>query len=136
MDRSLGSLEVRFCASLRGVIEQLEKLGIVSTVIGTLRSVEEQDRLYAQGRSAPGPVVTHARGGQSYHNFGLACDLMYSPPYSVWGDGLRDAVEHVAVVAGLTWGGTWRFLDEAHWEDRRRGCLATVRADRGLRPES
>jgi len=34
----------------------------------TYRSPSEQDALYAQGRSKPGPIVTNAKGGQSKHN--------------------------------------------------------------------
>lgn len=34
----------------------------------TYRSDAEQDKLYAQGRSTPGPIVTKAKGGQSKHN--------------------------------------------------------------------
>lgn len=39
------------------------------------RTFEEQDALYAQGRTKPGPKVTDAKGGQSYHNYGLAVDF-------------------------------------------------------------
>ena len=42
----------------------------------TLRTFAEQDVLYAQGRSKPGKVVTNAKGGQSYHNYGLAIDIV------------------------------------------------------------
>jgi len=42
----------------------------------TLRTFAEQDNLYAQGRTKPGPVVTYAKGGQSYHNYGLAIDIV------------------------------------------------------------
>jgi len=34
----------------------------------TYRSNEEQAALYAQGRTKPGPIVTKALPGQSYHN--------------------------------------------------------------------
>jgi peptidoglycan L-alanyl-D-glutamate endopeptidase CwlK len=42
----------------------------------TLRTFAEQDGLYAQGRSKPGAIVTNAKGGQSYHNYGLAIDIV------------------------------------------------------------
>lgn len=56
---------------------------ICTTLTGTLgcrfvqvfRSFEEQDTLYAQGRTKPGPIVTNSKGGQSYHNYGLAVDF-------------------------------------------------------------
>lgn len=38
-------------------------------ITSTYRSPEEQDALYAQGRTKPGPIVTKAKGGQSKHNF-------------------------------------------------------------------
>lgn len=43
--------------------------------ISGLRTHAEQDALYAQGRTAPGPIVTKAKGGQSFHNFGVAIDF-------------------------------------------------------------
>jgi peptidoglycan L-alanyl-D-glutamate endopeptidase CwlK len=35
----------------------------------TYRSNDEQNALYEQGRSAPGHILTNAKGGQSEHNF-------------------------------------------------------------------
>ena len=43
--------------------------------ISGYRSVENQQRLYEQGRTTPGARVTNARGGSSAHNFGLAVDF-------------------------------------------------------------
>lgn len=33
-----------------------------------VRTIAEQDALYAQGRTTKGKIVTQARGGDSYHN--------------------------------------------------------------------
>lgn len=38
------------------------------------RSFMEQDALYMQGRTMPGPIVTNAKGGESPHNYGCASD--------------------------------------------------------------
>ena len=46
-------------------------------VVHTLRTYEEQDDLYEQGRTEPGKIVTNARGGKSWHNFGLAIDFAF-----------------------------------------------------------
>ncbi len=35
----------------------------------TYRSNEEQQKLYNQGRTLPGPIVTNASAGKSAHNF-------------------------------------------------------------------
>lgn len=42
----------------------------------TLRTIKEQDDIYAQGRTKPGKIVTNAKGGQSIHNYGLAFDIV------------------------------------------------------------
>ena len=88
------------------------------------RTWKDQDALYAQGRTAPGPKVTNAKGGQSNHNFGIACD------FGVFKDGayldetnpkLAEQV-HKACAAhaednGLSWGGNWSgFQDTPHFE--------------------
>ncbi|MFP3637325.1 M15 family metallopeptidase, partial [Bacillus sp. SIMBA_033] len=41
-----------------------------------LRTIEEQNNLYAIGRTKPGRKVTNAKGGQSIHNHGLAVDIV------------------------------------------------------------
>lgn len=57
----------RFNDRCRRDIELL-KLGVSVLLTCTYRSDEEQDRLYAQGRTLPGAIVTKAKGGQSKHN--------------------------------------------------------------------
>lgn len=42
--------------------------------ISGLRSWDDQAELYAQGRTTPGPIVTKAKPGQSFHNFAVAVD--------------------------------------------------------------
>lgn len=55
--------------------DQLEKEGIVIRVTQAFRSYEEQEKLYNQGRTTPGPIVTNAKPGSSWHNYGLAVDV-------------------------------------------------------------
>lgn len=45
-------------------------------VTQALRTWSEQARLYALGRSDPGRVVTNAQPGHSWHQFGLAVDVV------------------------------------------------------------
>lgn len=99
----------------------------------TFRTFAEQDKLYAQGRTKPGPKVTNAKGGQSYHNYGLAIDVVLlidrdkngtyetaswntKPDYD--GDGKSDWQEIVAIFKryGWTWGGDWKFVDAPHFQ--------------------
>lgn len=99
----------------------------------TLRTYAEQNALYAQGRTTPGKIVTQARGGRSYHNFGLAVDIVLvvdkdgngSFETASWdtktdfdGDGKSDWQEVVTIFKqhGWVWGGDWKFVDAPHFE--------------------
>jgi peptidoglycan L-alanyl-D-glutamate endopeptidase CwlK len=42
----------------------------------TLRTFKEQSDLYAIGRTVKGRKVTNAKAGKSYHNYGLAFDIV------------------------------------------------------------
>ena len=50
--------------------------GIEIRVVQGLRTYQEQAALYAKGRTTRGPIVTKAKPGYSYHNCGLAVDLI------------------------------------------------------------
>jgi peptidoglycan L-alanyl-D-glutamate endopeptidase CwlK len=43
--------------------------------VQVFRTFPEQHALYLQGRGKPGPKVTDADAGRSYHNYGLAIDF-------------------------------------------------------------
>lgn len=91
-------------------------------VVQGLRTFAESDALYAQGRTVPGPIVTKAPGGSSYHNYGLAFD------FAMVTDGKDDNVvgpNWLKVVSimeshGMTWGGHFPegFHDDPHFENR------------------
>ncbi len=87
-------------------------------VTSGFRSVDEQNKLYAKGRTAPGKRVTNARGGQSFHNFGLACDLAPIINGKIyWEEELFDwsLIGKWARAANLEWGGNWTsFVDRPH----------------------
>ncbi len=111
------------------IYREIRERGVSIRVTDTLRTMEEQNALYAKGRTAPGRIVTHAKSGQSYHNYGLALDfcLMMDGGRQVsWdrtldldGDQLRDWDEVVGVFKhyGWEWGGDWtRFKDYPHFQ--------------------
>lgn len=95
-----------------------------------LRTIPEQDGMYAQGRTAPGKKITNAKGGQSIHNYGFAVDicLIIDGKEASWetakdwdNDGIADWMECVAIFAryGWVWGGSWKtFKDMPHFEKR------------------
>ena len=75
------------------------------------RSQAEQQALYAQGRTAPGGIVTHRDGitRRSRHQDGQALDFVLRVDgTSVWEDEARYlALGELAERHGLTWGGRW-----------------------------
>lgn len=109
-----------------------EKLPVY--LVEGLRSFARSDELYAQGRTAPGAIVTKARAGQSYHNFGLAvdCVLTDSKGQPTWdfppgGNPWRRVVT-LARGRGLAWGGDWRgFKDYPHFQPLKPPLLRDCR---------
>ncbi|WP_413373896.1 M15 family metallopeptidase [Paenibacillus taichungensis] len=119
---------------LHPVVAESEKLlvrkaarrGIEVVITHDFRSIDEQDALYNQGRSLSGNIVTNAKGGESYHNYGLAIDFALRTPDGdvVWdmerddnGNGKADWLEVVELAKelGFTWGGDWaNFPDYPH----------------------
>lgn len=100
----------------------------------TLRTFKEQNDLYAIGRTKPGKKVTNAPGGKSYHNYGLAYDIVLlldkdgngTYESASWetnvdfdGDGDADWREVVAIAkqygyeAGIDWA---KFPDAPHFQ--------------------
>jgi hypothetical protein len=96
----------------------LARRGMQALITDGLRTFEEQDALFAQGRTKPGPVVTKARGGQSNHNYGLAVDMYPVINGKVFTDvpksasvefrrtfhQVQDAIGEAAEALGLFWG--------------------------------
>ncbi|MFZ4452629.1 M15 family metallopeptidase [Salibacterium aidingense] len=107
-------------------IEQTKEQGIHVVITAGYRSVERQNDLYAQGRSEAGNIVTHAKGGESYHNYGLAVDfaikkdngeITWNTEYDGNDNGTPDWQEaaDIAKAIGFEWGGDWeRFQDYSH----------------------
>ena len=97
-------------------------------IVQGLRTFEEQDALYAQGRTTPGKIVTNAKGGDSWHNYGLSIDfcLLRQGNQISWNrdedmdhDGQKDWHEVVDLFLskGFEWGGNWTsFPDYPHFQ--------------------
>ncbi|HWL51341.1 MAG TPA: M15 family metallopeptidase [Chthoniobacteraceae bacterium] len=124
-DRSEGNIatllpEVRPYA--RSLVKEAEKVGITIKVIGGTRTYAEQNALYAKGRTAPGSVVTNARGGYSNHNFGIAFDIgVFEGAAYITSGRQYAAVGALGRAIGLEWGGDWKsFKDEPHFQLRPR----------------
>ena len=136
-EKVIAGLQPEVAPYARALVARAASLGIEVKIISGLRTYADQDKLFAQGRTAPGRRVTNAKGGESNHNFGIAFDvgvfdgkayLPESPAYDVLGA--------IGIELGLEWGGAWHgFIDKPHfqlrpaWADKlsERELLAELR---------
>lgn len=125
----LDDLHPKVKAARDQLIRNCQKKQIQIRITQGLRTFTEQDELYAQGRTKPGNIVTHAKGGQSYHNYGLAIDFVVidpktqQPNWDLSFDGNNNGRSDWLEVAeegkklGFAWGGDWQgFKDYPHLE--------------------
>ena len=111
---------------LKAATARARELGVEVRIIDANRTYAEQDKLYSKR-----PKVTNARGGQSWHNFGLAFDfgvfkgtsyLGNSPHYKTLGALAKD-------IPNTTWGGTWtKLVDEPHIQLNQFSSTSAARA--------
>lgn len=111
---------------VRRILAAMQLLGYPMMVTDGVRTVEQQQALYAKGRTTPGPIVTQLDGvlRRSKHQtrpdgFGHAvdcCFLVNGAPS--WDDALPwQLYGQMARALGLVWGGAWTgFVDRPHVE--------------------
>ena len=100
------------------ILRVSNELGINIRVSSGFRSFEEQKELYAQGRTKDGNIVTNAKEGESYHNYGLAFDVVEITPNGEANYGTDyDSIASIGKALGFGWGGDWAsFIDKPHFE--------------------
>lgn len=136
----LNGLDPRVAAMGRAHLVACEKEGIVLHVTQGLRTMAEQTALYEQGRNGRGHIVTNAKAGQSFHNYGLAYDVCPSQPNGAfdWStDGPAVArwqrIGALGKALGLRWGGDFHSIkDLPHFE--WSGSLTLHDLEQGKRP--
>jgi hypothetical protein len=115
----------------RDFLQAVLDAGIKARIIGGSRTFAQQDALYAKGRTTPGPRVTNARGGFSYHNFGIAWDIGI---FSARGKYLTQSEDYkkagkIGRDRGLEWGGDWKgIVDQPHFQCKSALKIADMRA--------
>ena len=130
-EERISHLHPKLGEELKQLIEKAESIvddNLAIRVVQGLRTIEEQNDLYAQGRTKPGSIVTNAKGGSSLHNYGLAIDIcwLYKQPdgsykyddKKSWKTGPNFfKVIKIFKEAGFTWGGDFKsIVDEPHFE--------------------
>lgn len=115
----------RFLASAKAA-------GIDLLVTSTYRDNASQAALYAQGRTAPGKIVTNAKPGQSWHNYRCAVDVVpIVAGKPVWDskNAIWQKVGALGKAAGLEWAGDWkRFKEYPHFQYTGGLTLAQLQA--------
>jgi len=119
-EKNISSLDPKIQSLARTLVHKAASVGITIKVISGLRTYEEQDALYAQGRTKPGKIVTNARAGYSNHNFGIAFDIGVFEGNKYLGESPKyKAVGMLGMDIGLEWGGSWKsIVDEPHFQLR------------------
>lgn len=123
----LAKVHPELAIRVEALIESLAARNYDVRVVQGLRTIEEQNKLFNQprdGRDNDGDgrideadeKVTNARGGQSNHNYGLACDLCrFKDGQPDWNDlAAFKVIGQEAKRLGLEWGGDWKFTDRPH----------------------
>jgi len=103
-----------FKAKLGTVADAFQKLtGFTLKPVSGARTADEQAKLYAKGRSAPGNIVTNADGTvkKSAHQADEAADVRFIDKNGKEVKAtkeLLDTLGRIAKEQGLTWGGDWK----------------------------
>ena len=122
--RDIKALHPRLQVKIDELKEKCSARGITIAISECVRSIAEQDALYAQGRTTPGNIVTNAKGStySSQHQWAIAADFYLD--MDVDGDGqkaddafnnatgLFEQVGAIALSIGLGWGGTWKSIKD------------------------
>lgn len=109
------------CPKLADLVHRMASLlGEPLVVEQGLRAWSDQAKLYAQGRTAPGPIVTHAQPGYSWHNFGLAVDVCPERLLTVpnWGPGdpVWIKLRGLGFALGMYPGADFSHPDQPHFQ--------------------
>ena len=103
----------------------------------TYRSIEEQNALYDIGRTAKGNKVTNAKGGSSFHNYGLAFDIVILLDKDQ--NGTFESISYAQDEAffkvvdyfklkGWTWGGDFKtFKDKPHFQKTFNNSISDLK---------
>lgn len=123
--RGIDKLHPELQVCVNKFLAECKKQGLNVLVTETLRTLEEQEALYAQGRTKPGNIVTNARGYQSPHAWGVAFDFCRNEKGREYdnSDGFFEFVGEIAKTIfddteyDLFWGGDFKsFVDKPHIE--------------------
>lgn len=111
---------------LQQAIKKCNKKGIFLIITEGIRTVKYQNKLYAQGRTKPGMIVTYAKGKSysSQHQWGIAFDIAINGPSKLrYNANMLAKAAKIIKTTGLGWGGDWNgFSDMPHFYLKKWGA--------------
>ena len=122
MGRGIEKLHPELIPVCHEFVRRCKAAGLNVLVTETFRTKAEQDAIYAQGRTEPGPVISNAPYPKSPHCWGVAFDFCRNVKGREYddSDGFFGKCGAVGKALGLTWGGDWRtFKDKPHLEMKK-----------------
>lgn len=119
--RNINKCHPRLIDLSKKLVSACRGQGLIIGIGESFRTKEEQDALYAKGRTAPGNIVTNAKGSSysSHHQWGTAFDIYRNDGKGVYtdGDGFFEKVGKMGKSIGLEWGGDWKSpVDKPHFQ--------------------
>lgn len=123
MSRDINLLYPKLIEIIPDFLEECRQRGLIVKITETYRSKEEQNGLYAKGRTKPGKIVTWVKYPYSNHNWGIAFDVCRNDGKGAYNDsdGWFTKVGAVGEKYGLKWGGRWTTPDRPHFEYTKYG---------------
>ena len=119
LEQHLASLRTPVADAARSLMALALEAGVKLDIVQSFRSPADQAVIYAQGRTTPGPIVTHAKPGTSYHEYGLAFDVAVDKGGKpTWPNdiALWTKLGVLGESIGLKWGGRFPSPDYGHFE--------------------
>lgn len=124
----VAGLAPEMATKARELARRAAAVGIPITFTSGARSLAEQARLYAQGRTTPGAIVTNTR--ESAHNYGAAVDVAFTRFGRYTTPSHDQPWEKLAAIGkklDLVWGGDFTsIVDKPHFELRDWRTLRPV----------
>ena len=131
--RDINRLRSDVAANCRTFLELCKAEGLPVMVTETVRDKEYQAKLYAQGRTEPGRIVTNAKT-PSFHwdKAALAFDICKNVKGHEYDDAeFFERCGAIGKKVGFSWGGDWTsFVDKPHfqWDEKGKFTASMVRA--------
>ncbi len=138
--REINQLHPMLRKKLKEMYAVCKEQGLPIGIGECLRTVEEQNKLYAKGRTEPGRIVTKAKGTtySSMHQWGVAFDFYRNDGRGAYedGDGFFAKVGQIGKKCGLEWGGDWKsIVDKPHFQLPDWGSTPSVLKSKYGTPE-